>query len=40
LVSGLVFSGAKLPCYAAHILLEQPSTMAGLSREPVPPPPP
>jgi len=40
LVCGLVFSGVKLLCNTAHILLELPLTAAGLLWKPVLPPPP
>jgi len=40
LVCRLVSSGAELPCHVARILFELSSTAVGLSREPVPPPPP
>jgi len=35
MVCGLVFNGVELPCYAARILFELPSTAAGSPRKPV-----
>jgi len=39
LISGLVFSGAQLPCYVGRIFFELPSTAVVCYEMSVPPPP-